>query len=71
MAVIDHPKNPPTLWHNVIGIRMLNPSIVAPGEVRLEANRPLVLRYRVVVQDGSLAPEAVERLASAWAKTRG
>src|SRR6185436_12803026 len=32
-AVIDHPQNPPSLWHNPASIRMLNPCIVAPKDV--------------------------------------
>lgn len=62
-AVIDHPRNPPALWHNVAGIRMVNPCIVAPGEVRLRAGRPLVLRYRVVLQDGPLDRDRIQHLA--------
>ena len=62
-AVIDHPKNPPSLWHNVVGIRMLNPCIVAPGEVKLKANEPLVLRYRVVAVDGALDAKSMNTLA--------
>ena len=27
VAVIDHPKNPPSLWHNHRDIRMLNPCV--------------------------------------------
>lgn len=53
-AVIDHPKNPPSLWHNPAQIRMINPCIVAPGPVTLKAKQPLVLRYCVVAQDGPL-----------------
>jgi hypothetical protein len=73
VAVINHPHNPPTLWHNHRDIRMLNPCIVAPGEVKLKANQPLVLRYRVVAHDGPTPVEALDRLASEWAKeeTRG
>ena len=31
VAVIDHPENPPTLWHNHRALRMLNPCITAPS----------------------------------------
>jgi hypothetical protein len=67
VAVIDHPKNPPSLWHNHRDIRMLNPCIVAPGEVKLKANDPLVLRYRVVAHDGETPRAALDALASEWA----
>ena len=43
VAVVDHPKNPPALWHNHRDVRMLNPSIVAPGELKLKSMEPLVL----------------------------
>ena len=67
VAVINHPQNPPTLWHNHRDIRMLNPCIVAPAEVKLKANEPLVLRYRVVAHDGaSAAPGGSDRLAAEW-----
>jgi hypothetical protein len=67
-AVVDHPGNPPATWHNAIGIRMINPSIVAPGEVTLRAGEPMLLRYRVIVQDGPLSRDLVRRLAEEWAR---
>jgi len=51
-AVIDGPKNPKSLWHNPASIRMLNPCIIAPGEVVLKAGEPLRLHYQVVAWDG-------------------
>jgi hypothetical protein len=70
VAVIDHPKNPPSLWHNHRGVRMLNPCIVAPGEVELKAGKPLVLRYRVVAHDGPTPRELMDRLAKEWAEAK-
>jgi hypothetical protein len=70
LAVVDHPRNPPSLWHNALSIRMLNPVIVAPGEVTLKAGKALTLRYRVVVQDGPLDRALVERLAGEWARAK-
>jgi len=67
-AVIDHPKNPPSLWYNAVSIGMLNPCIVAPKEVLLRANEPLVLRYRVVAQDGPLSRDLVSKLSEEWRK---
>src|SRR6266853_931755 len=43
-AVLNHPKNPPTLWHNHPDIRMINPCIVATAEVELKGGKPLGLR---------------------------
>ena len=66
VAVINHPRNPPTLWHNHRDIRMLNPCVVAPGEVKLKANEPLVLKYRVVAHDGETPGKALDKLAEEW-----
>jgi len=69
-AVLNHPKNPRTLWHNHPDIRMINPCIVAPAEVKLKAGKPLVLRYRVVTFDGKLPKAALDKLAAEWANVR-
>ena len=68
VVVIDHPKNPPSLWHNQRDVRMLNPCIVAPGEVTIKANEPLVLRYRVIALDGTVeaARELIDWQAEHW-----
>ena len=66
VAVVNHPDNPPALWHNHRDVRMLNPCIVAPAEVKLKAKQPLVLRYRVVVHDGQTPVEALNKLAAEW-----
>ena len=68
VAVINHPDNPPTLWHNHRDIRMLNPCIVAPAEVKLKAGNSLRLRYRVVAFDGETPTEELNRLAE-WKST--
>lgn len=65
-AVIDHPKNPRSLWHNAAPIRMLNPCIVAPGDFTLKAGEPLVLRYKVVAWDGALPREQLTALSKEW-----
>jgi hypothetical protein len=68
VAVINHPANPPTTWHNQRGIRMLNPCIVAPAEMKLDPRNPLVLRYRVVLHDGPLPKELLDKLSIEWRK---
>jgi hypothetical protein len=70
VAVVDHTKNPPALWHNHRDVRMLNPSIVAPGEMKLEAGKPLVLRYRVVAYDGQTSVEDLNRLANSFGQSK-
>jgi len=68
VAVIDHAKNPPSLWHNHSVTRMLNPCIVAPSAVTLKATQPLRLRYRVVAFDGDLPKALLNGLVSDWEK---
>lgn len=63
VAVVDHPKNPPSAWHNLLPIAMVNPCIVAPGAVKLKEGEPLVLRYRVVVHDGPEPTVLLNKLA--------
>jgi hypothetical protein len=65
-AVVDHPKNPKSLWHNAASIRMLNPCIVAPGDFTIKAGEPLVLRYKVVAWDGATPREPLNALAKGW-----
>lgn len=61
-AVLNHPDNPPTLWHNHRDVRMLNPCIVAPSEIRLEKDKPLRLRYRIATFDGEVPAGRLEAL---------
>ena len=63
IAVVDHPDNPPTTWHNLAPIAMLNPCIVAPGPVTIKAGEPLRLRYRLVVHDGPPPTELLKKLS--------
>ena len=63
VAVLDHPANPPTTWHNLAPIAMVNPCIVAPGAVRVNKGQTLQLRYRLVVHDGPIPVKLLNRLA--------
>lgn len=65
-AVIDHPQNPPSTWHNSRSLWMLNPVIAALGPLTIPADEPLTLRYRVVVHDGPTPTEVVQKLADEW-----
>ncbi|NQU25606.1 MAG: DUF1080 domain-containing protein [Candidatus Nealsonbacteria bacterium] len=64
VTVVDHPKNPPSTWHNLGPIAMVNPCIVAPGAVKLPAGKPLTLRYRLVVHDGPPPMELLKKLSA-------
>jgi hypothetical protein len=70
MAVLNHPSNPPTLWHNHRKIRMINPCILAPatGSVQLQKGAPLVLKYRLVAHDGATPTATLNALAEDFRK---
>jgi len=68
LAVINHPENPPTRWHNIAAITMLNPCIVAPAAMQLKSGQPLVLRYRIVAHDGDPNKTALNELAAEFRK---
>jgi hypothetical protein len=68
VAVIDHAGNPETTWHNVLPIAMINPCIVAPAAVELEAGEPLALRYRLVIHDGAPPQQVIADAARGFAR---
>lgn len=63
VAVVNGPDNPPSTWHNLPPIAMVNPCIVAPGPVTIKKDRPLVLRYLLVVHDGPTPVELLNELS--------
>ena len=71
VAVLDHPANPPTTWHNLGPIAMLNPCIVAPGPVKINKGQTLQLRYRLVVHDGPTPVKLLKRLTDEWRQHAG
>jgi hypothetical protein len=66
VAVLDHPENPPSTWHNLAPIAMVNPCIVAPGPVTIKEGQTLRLRYGLVVQDGPVDPEFLNKVSKEW-----
>ena len=66
VAVLDHPENPPSGWHNVAGLGMINPCVTAAGPITVNKGEPLVLRYRLVVHDGPAPLELLKTLAEEW-----
>jgi hypothetical protein len=70
VAVLDHPGNPPTLWHNLAPIAMVNPCIVAPGPVTMKQGQTLRLRYRLVPHDGPTPKELLTKLTREWRGTK-
>jgi hypothetical protein len=69
-AVLDHPLNPPSTWHNSRSLWMLNPSISALQPITIRPDAPLTLRYRVVVHDGPTPTAVVQKLATEWRATK-
>jgi len=65
-AVINHPDNGPTTWHNISTLWMLNPVIVAAGPVTIKAGSSKTLRYRVVVHDGPTPTWVLQQLANEY-----
>jgi hypothetical protein len=59
-AVVDHPSNPPSTWHNPRYVWMINPCIVAGKPYELASGKTLMLRYRVLTFDGSLPVDLVK-----------
>ena len=67
VAVLNHPGNPPSLWHNLAPIGMLNPCIHAAAPLELKPDQPLKLRYRVVSFDGDVPTAKLDEMAREWA----
>jgi hypothetical protein len=67
-AVMDHPTNPYTTWHNSTHLWMLNPVIVAGGPFTIPGGHTLRLRYRVVVHDGDAPLPLLDKLSAEWQK---
>ncbi|MBX3745655.1 MAG: PmoA family protein [Verrucomicrobiae bacterium] len=66
VAVAGREANPPTSWHVVPGIGLINPSVTAKGALRLVPEEPLVLRYRIMAFDGAPAVASLKRLGEGW-----
>jgi hypothetical protein len=64
LAVVDHPGNPPSTWHNLKAISMVNPCIVAPGAFKMATDKTLTLQYRIIVFDGTTPTSAIEKLVA-------
>jgi Family of unknown function (DUF6807) len=64
VAVLDHPLNPPTRWHNTVWL--INPCITSFGDMTIHPDDPLILRYRVVVHDGPPPTEVLQKLSEEW-----
>ena len=68
VAVLDHPMNPPTRWHNTLW--MVNPCTTSFGPQTIHPNAPQILRYRIVVHDGATPTDLLQKLSTEWRATR-
>ena len=68
-AVINHPQNPATLWHNHPSTYMINPCITAPTELKWAKGQPITLKYRVATFDDTFPTHDLNTLAEEWAAT--
>ena len=61
IALLDHRDNPghPAHWR-VDGQRGINPAPCIPGDIYLSVGESITHRYRLVLHDGSLTPDAVQ-----------
>ena len=62
-AVVDHPSNPPSTWHNPRYVWMINPCIVANKPFEVPQGQSLTLRYRVITFDGALPDRLIGDLS--------
>jgi Methane oxygenase PmoA len=65
-AVVDHPLNPPSMWHNARYLWMLAPCLTAFGPMEITPSTPLTVRYRVLVHDGGPQTDSIQKLAQEW-----
>jgi len=70
VAVIDHPRNPTTTWHNSTHLWMLHPVITAGEPFVMPHGETRVLRYRVVLHDGDTPTALLEKLSAEWRADR-
>jgi hypothetical protein len=65
-AVIDHPGNPPSMWHGARSVSFLNPCVSAPAAVNFKAGQPLTLRYLAITSDGNMPAECLDFVGLDW-----
>ncbi|HEY1947968.1 MAG TPA: DUF6807 family protein, partial [Bryobacteraceae bacterium] len=69
-ALIDHPANPRSTWHEPRYVSFLNPCITALQPLNIPANQQFILRYRTVFHDGEFPDDMLNRLAAEWRGTK-
>lgn len=66
VVLVGRATNPPTRWHVVSSIGLLNPSVTAAGALKLTPDKPLVLKYQLMVWDGPPNTALINDLADKW-----
>ncbi len=74
VAILNHPEslNAPTPWYLIDSepMKYMNPAVLCYGPHTLRAGESLTLRYRVVVHDGALSAEDLQRHYHEYATNR-
>ena len=67
ITLLDHPDNRghPAHWR-VDGQRGINPAPCIPGEIHLRAGESMTFQYRLILHDGSLDANGIERFWTAY-----
>ena len=64
IAVVDHPSNPPSTWHESRLYTYLNPCISATQPVTIPVGQVLILKYRAIAHDREFPPGVMNALAT-------
>jgi hypothetical protein len=68
IAIVDHPKNPPSNWHEVRSEVCIMPSATALQSLRIAVGQALILKYRAIAHDGEFPPGVLNALAAEFRK---
>jgi len=73
VAIFDHPENPrhPALWQTRSHYPYLNPSFTCREDYTLSPGKSLQLKYGVLIHDGKVSQEAIERAWKRFASDAG
>jgi hypothetical protein len=68
VAILDHPENPgyPQPWILRRAKSMQNPAYPGREPVAIPEDKPLKLRYRVIIHDGSLGKAKLDQMQKEW-----
>ncbi len=67
-AMMAHLANGTSTWQAYYALRMLNPNANATHPITVKPNKPLILRYRLVIHDGCPPVDILDQLATEFQK---